>query len=59
MKKLLYLSLASVVLGTSNAFAILDEEVHQVPDAGSTLLLLGMAMVVVVAIQRFARSARA
>ena len=60
MKSLLYSVVVFTVLGSSNAFAILaDEEPHAVPDASSTLLLLGLAMVCLVALQRFMRPARA
>ena len=60
MKTLLYSVVALTVLGSTNAFAILaEEEVHAVPDGSSTLLLLGLGMICLVAAQRFLRPARA
>jgi hypothetical protein len=52
MKTLLYLCLAITVLGAGNAMAIVEEP-RAVPDASSTHLLLGAAMLGVAAVRRY------
>jgi len=57
MKTILYLCLAITLMGAGNAFAMLEEP-RAVPDASSTHLLLGAAMLGVAAVRRYLQRPR-